>query len=280
MIKLSTKTKLKIATALYKSVHYSRATFGGKDLVHCKRGGVNWELDLTEGIDLAIYLFGRFERSTSLALQRAIRPGMTVLDIGANVGAHALPMASWAGETGRVYAFEPTDWAFRRLQKNRSLNPSVSQSLVPVQCALTDGASEIPKAFHSSWNLMQNENPHPVHGGRLETASQAAFISLDQFIDKNAITKIDVVKMDIDGFEMQALRGGTNTIKKYRPFVLFELCPHVLKEHGTNAEDLIEFFRSIGYSFYLENGKKLNLSNREIVALAPGEGSINLIARV
>jgi 23S rRNA G2069 N7-methylase RlmK/C1962 C5-methylase RlmI len=97
MIKLSTKTKLKIATALYKSAHYSRAMFGGKDLVHCKRGGVNWELDLTEGIDLAIYLFGRFERSTSLALQRAIRPGMTVLDIGANVGAHALPMALWAG---------------------------------------------------------------------------------------------------------------------------------------------------------------------------------------
>jgi hypothetical protein len=81
MIKLSTKTKLKIATALYKSAHYSRAMFGGKDLVHCKRGGVNWELDLTEGIDLAIYLFGRFERSTSLALQRAIRPGMTVLDM-------------------------------------------------------------------------------------------------------------------------------------------------------------------------------------------------------
>jgi len=117
-----------------------------------------WELDLSEGIDLSIYLFGRFERDTSKALKKATRPGMVIFDIGANVGAHALPMARWIGESGQVYAFEPTDWAFSRLKRNLNLNPSLSRTLIPVQCALTDNAAETPKAFHSSWSLKENKS--------------------------------------------------------------------------------------------------------------------------
>jgi FkbM family methyltransferase len=276
---ISTKAKLRIASKLYKGVHFFRSFFSGKDLVIAKRGKVTWELDLSEGIDLSIYLFGRFERSTSKALQELVQPGMIVLDIGANIGAHALPMASRVGTTGWVYAFEPTDWAFNRLKRNQSLNPSISHSLTPVQCALTDDASEMPKAFHSSWNLKENSDTHPVHGGRLEKASDSAFMSLDEFVDKNSLTRIDLIKMDVDGFEMKVLRGAKNSLKKFKPLILFELCPHVLNEHSTSAKDLLGLLHEIGYSFFSENNKRLNLSIDEIINQVPDGGSLNLIAQ-
>jgi FkbM family methyltransferase len=276
---LSTKAKLSIASSLYRGVHLFRTIFSGKDLVVKKRGGLNWELDLTEGIDLSIYLFGRFERSTSKTLEKLVQPGMTVLDIGANVGAHALPMANWVGKSGQVYAFEPTDWAFNRLKRNLSLNPSLSKSLIANQCALTDDSSKMPEAFHSSWNLKENSDTHPVHGGRLEKASKAVFISLDQFVEQNSLKKIDLIKLDVDGFEMNVLRGAINSLKNFRPPILFELCPHVLKEHSTSAEDLLELLQSIGYSFFSEDDQRLRLSHQQIVAEVPREGSLNLIAK-
>ena len=87
------------------------------------RGGVNWRLNLTEGIDFSIYLLGAFEPITVAACARLIKPGDTVLDIGANIGALALPMARMAGPSGKVYCFEPTDYAFKKLTANLGPEP-------------------------------------------------------------------------------------------------------------------------------------------------------------
>jgi hypothetical protein len=66
-----------------------------------RRDGISWDLDLREGIDLYIYLAGRFEWGLSRILTSLVRPGDTVVDVGANVGAHALPLARAAGAEGR-----------------------------------------------------------------------------------------------------------------------------------------------------------------------------------
>ena len=66
---------------------------------------------------------GAFEKRTVAAYSRLVRPGMTVIDIGANIGAHTLPLAKLVGPTGRVIAVEPTIWAVERLRANLDLNP-------------------------------------------------------------------------------------------------------------------------------------------------------------
>ena len=77
-------------------------------------------------IDFAIYLGGMFERNTALALRKLVRPSSLVLDIGANIGAHTLRLANLVGSSGRVFAFEPTDFAYSKLQANLDLNPALA----------------------------------------------------------------------------------------------------------------------------------------------------------
>src|SRR5436190_15128496 len=149
---LSTAMKVRIARILYVIVHGFRRLFGGKDQILVRRRGVLWNLDLREGIDLTIYLAGAFERDTLRALERLVKEGATVLDIGANVGAHTLHLARLVGDKGRVIAFEPTDYAMAKLQANLKANPALQARVETHQVFLgeSDGFSLIP-SLASSW---------------------------------------------------------------------------------------------------------------------------------
>ncbi|HEY6705131.1 MAG TPA: FkbM family methyltransferase [Xanthobacteraceae bacterium] len=133
----------------------ARALAGRSSRVIARRRDVNWELELNEGIDLAIYL-GLYQRIPRRAA-RWITPGALVLDIGANIGAHSLPLARAVGRDGVVVAVEPTDYAFCRLQANAALNPDLQSRLILVQAALTaqtDGPGPKENArFYSRWPL-------------------------------------------------------------------------------------------------------------------------------
>src|SRR5262245_34452280 len=111
---LTTRTKVAIARLAYSAISAVRRRVGLDHSVRVVRDGACWELDLREGIDLAIYL-GLFEAGTSRALRRLVRPGAVVLDVGANIGAHTLRLAKLVGESGRVIAFEPTVYAHTKL---------------------------------------------------------------------------------------------------------------------------------------------------------------------
>ena len=88
-----------------------------RSIVTKRIDGINYELDLREAIDYAMFIEGSREPDTSHALKMLCKRGHLVLDIGANVGSHALPMASYVGDKGRVYAFEPVPWAMNRMKK-------------------------------------------------------------------------------------------------------------------------------------------------------------------
>src|SRR6185503_1773922 len=105
---MRTATKIKLASLVSQGVAGLRSLLGRGDVAAVRREGVLWSLDLKEGIDLALYL-GVFERSTRRALGDLVTDGMTVLDIGANIGAHTLYLTQKVGREGCVIAFEPTD---------------------------------------------------------------------------------------------------------------------------------------------------------------------------
>src|SRR5438067_8697138 len=126
---LRTKDKLRVARMLYRGVAAVRRSLHRPMVVRAMRRGVTYELDLAEGIDLAMYLFGSFEPDTYRTLRRLVRPGQTVIDIGANSGVHSLPMAALVGEGGRVIAFEPTRAAYDRLRRILALNPTLLDRL-------------------------------------------------------------------------------------------------------------------------------------------------------
>jgi hypothetical protein len=135
---LKTKSKIFIATTLSRLVRAARRLVGLGDTLEAVRSALRWRLDLKEGIDFSIYLLGAFEPVTVAACRRLIRRGDVILDIGANIGALCLPMASMTGEAGKVYAFEPTDFAFGKLAANLALNPEIAARVTASQVMLTD----------------------------------------------------------------------------------------------------------------------------------------------
>jgi FkbM family methyltransferase len=184
---MKTAHKIAIAKLLHHLVRAGRTIAGLPDKgVFCRRG-IAYEPDLSEGIDLAIYLGGMFERRTAIALGKLVEPSSLVLDIGANIGAHTLPLAKLVGPEGRVMAFEPTAFAFQKLRRNLDLNPSLASRVEAFQCFLTvsDGAS-VPRAIYSSWPLTVEAGLHPKHLGREMQTELAQARSLDSVLSERA----------------------------------------------------------------------------------------------
>lgn len=250
------------------------------NVVTVVRGGINWRLDLSEGIDFSIYFLGRFEQSTAKALDRLIRSGDTVFDIGANIGAHSLPIARAVGPGGRLFSFEPTAFAFGKLKQNLSLNPDLEARVSAYQLLLTDDpGATIRSEIYSSWPLRVRSDAHPKHKGQLATTAGATPETLDAFSDRQRISRLDVIKIDVDGSEYPVLHGGVETLRKLRPVILMELSPYVHVEQGNSFGALIDLLGSIGYSLEeVGTSRKLPLDTARLAKLIPDGASINAIA--
>lgn len=149
---LTTRSRIKIATALSTIVRAARRAVGStNDQVLLRRDGIAWCLDLKEGIDFGLFL-GVYERSTTMAIRRLVRSGDTVLDVGANIGAHTLELARQVGSTGKVFAFEPTFFAHSKLVQNIALNPRLTGIIKVEQLILaaSDYSTSEP-LIYSSW---------------------------------------------------------------------------------------------------------------------------------
>ena len=279
---MKTIHKIAAARAIYHAIHAGRALLGRTDQEIVVRNGVTYSLDLSQGIDFAIFLANIYERQTRAALRKLVAPGSLVLDIGANIGAHTLHLAQLVGPSGLVMAFEPTDFAFRKLSRNLELNPSLATRVKAYHCFLTasDGVN-VPDAIYSSWPLAVEAGLHAKHLGREMLTEQAQARSLDSILSERADRKVQLVKLDVDGFECDVLRGATAMLRDVRPTFIMELSPYVLEERGTSLDELLSYFVPNGYAFYDERTQKpLPSSARELHRMIPDGSGINAIARV
>ena len=278
---LRTRHKIALAKALrLPIVSLSRALRKGT-VQTVTRGGIVWSLDLDEGIDLAVYIFGRFEPATSRVLERLVSPGDVVLDIGANIGAHTLPLARRVGSEGRVFAFEPTRFAHAKLECNLKLNPQLASRVRVEQMFLTDGsAASVPEAVYSSWPLSRSNNRHEKHGGVAKDTSGATAKKLDDYVVEHAIEQVRLIKLDVDGHECQVLRGAQNILKTHRPVIVMELAPYTLGEAGESLEELLGILTEADYSLYAETSQAvLPMDVDRLGAMVVDGGSMNVIAK-
>jgi FkbM family methyltransferase len=279
---LSTKAKIRLATILSRGIRLVRRIGGAKtDVVEVKRGGHRWQLDLNEGIDFSIYLLGAFERSTVSTYRRLVSPGAFALDIGANIGAHTLHLAQLVGDGGRVYAFEPTAYAFSKLQRNLALNQDIASHVTAEQIMLTDNPdAEVDAEIYSSWPLNGGDQLHAKHLGRPQTITGSRAERLDDYLMKAGIKRLDFVKLDVDGFECHVLGGGLATLQKFRPIILMELTSYVLRERGRSSTELLGLLQQAKYRLYRLDGKTaLPDDPASLQKMVPDGASLNVIAR-
>ncbi|MCM2256347.1 MAG: FkbM family methyltransferase [Vicinamibacteria bacterium] len=279
---LSTKQKIAIARLAQAVVMAARRLAGLGAETHVTRNGARFALDLREGIDFSIWLLGTFEPETVRCYQQLLRPGNVVLDIGANVGAHTLFLARAVGETGRVVAIEPTDYAFSKLSANCALNPELAERIQCVQAMLVaseDGAPETPRLY-SSWPLAEERELHGIHQGRLMTTSGARARTLDSVARELALDRVDCIKLDIDGFECGMIRGAGEVLERWHPTIVMELAPYALREQGESLHALLGLLAGHGYALFdMATGEPLSPDAAVLEARIPQGASWNVLAR-
>ncbi len=275
---LTTKRKIAIARVLQRGAMAARSLAGKGEAARVRRRGLDWQLDLDEGIDFAIWLMGAFESGTVRAYEKLVPPGGVALDIGANIGAHTLPLARAVGPAGKVYAFEPTDFAMEKLERNLALNPELEKRVVRVQAMLVDRAGGKTPPLYASWPLEDVRGVHKLHRGRKKPSGKARATTLDAFLAKHRVGRVDFIKLDIDGFECSMLKGARRTLKRWRPAMVLELSPHQLDEQGGSIEELTGILREAGYTLHEPgSGASLPLDGAALRALIPHGGSRNAV---
>ena len=284
---ITTKAKLRIARLLNRLLVGGRTLLGLSSTVRAKRNGLFWELDLNEGVDLAIYL-GLYQRIPEEILRSELTPGASVIDIGANIGAHTLTLARAVGPSGRVIAVEPTTYAFGKLKRNLDLNGISGDRVIAVQCALNSGSgsSDADRQFYSRWPLnIANGELHAEHMGKYESAGGARFAALDDLLDEQRragklLGPIVFAKLDVDGHELDVLKGAQRLLAEDRPAILMEVAPHVQDEVPGRFEALVEILHRFGYRFETAgHGKLLPDSAAGLRNLIPFGASIDAIVR-
>lgn len=247
----------------------------------CVRDGLCWSLDLDEGIDFKIWLFGQFEPEISQFYNNYLKPGMLVLDLGANIGAHTLPLARAVGPTGHVVAIEATDYACAKLGKNLELNPGLLNVNL-VQAFLVDmlkkPKSSLPKGVESSWPLTTCNSIHPTLRAASKAITRASALTLDEVIKQERLNKIDLVKMDVDGHELEVVKGAQNLLQQEKPPIIMELAPYCYNPRE-KFDELIALLSNIGYKFYtLPKMRNLPSTLSKLKTNIPENGSINVVA--
>ncbi|MDY6906511.1 MAG: FkbM family methyltransferase [Thermodesulfobacteriota bacterium] len=240
-----------------------------KDVFIIKRKGISYSINLSEGIDLALFLFGRFQPYISNSRYYTLPEDAVVFDIGANIGAMTLKFAQDVPK-GHIYAFEAIPSVYTRLVQNISLNPVLSGRITPVNMLVSDSTGEIdiPQTMCASWNVCgQNQNRHPVHGGIRQSVQIEDAVSIDDFCRKNTIQRVDLIKIDTDGTELSVLKGALRTISKNTPVIIFEVSLSVLHEEHLLFDAYDAFFSLLDYRLInLKTGRMITMDNfyREI----------------
>jgi FkbM family methyltransferase len=248
MPSFSVTAKLAAARVVSSAVLASRRLAGRDAVLRVRRSGLLWELDLSEMIDFSIYMLGAWERHVQGAYRRCLAHGDVVLDIGANIGAHSLPIAQLVGPHGRIIAIEPTDLAFRKLRRNIELNPELSARMIPLQMAMLAGADgAVPERIYSSWPLRAPQEAHPVHGGCLQRTSGAVGSCVDSLVSSLSVPQVNFIKIDVDGAEPEVLLGARSTLQRWRPRILLEWSDHFHAHCGTQPDQALGLLGELEY---------------------------------
>lgn len=255
----TTRLRLLGASALYRALRL----LGRSDRRRIERGGVVYDVDLSEGIDLSLFLFGGFQTHVTATRFYTIPRDAVIFDVGANVGSMCLNFARHAPE-GRVYAFEPTLYAYKKLRTNLALNPDLAARIQALHAYVSNQSAEgRPVAAYSSWKVDGTASEtHPVHGGLSAPPEITRVLTLDEFRRDEAIDRVDFLKIDTDGHELDVLEGALATLRECRPTVVFEIGDYLLKERGQTFAQFLDLFDPLGYTLInSKNGARVTLEN-------------------
>ncbi len=215
-----------------------------------ERQGLRWRLNPSDFAQKHLFWLAEYEYHDLHILSRWTHPSAVVFDIGANFGYYSISLASGLNAEGRVYAFEPSHGTFSRLQENISLN-NLQSKITAVQSGLSDSPG-IAFLHQDPSNSGAATISHDAKGERV------AIDTLDNFCDVRQVRKVDVIKIDVEGYELQVINGGKKVLSSHRPVIMIEFNSAALARAGQTVEKLATVLRGLEYELMLAKRDQLS----------------------
>lgn len=208
-----------------------------------------------------IFLHENFEQEERAFVLQFFKPGMVVLDVGAHHGLYTLLASRKVGTGGQVIAFEPSPRELRRLRWNLVLNRCRNVHLEPLAVSRTEGIAELHVCLGQETGCNSLRPPavsEPVRKVRVTTTT------LDSYLRKNGITKVDFMKLDVEGAELEVLQGAIELLTALKPVILCELADLRTEPWGYRSVEIYDFLEARGYQWFsgMTGGKLQSCSKK------------------
>jgi len=199
---------------------------------------------------LSLYVYNNYENTNRMLWEKIVSPGMTVIDIGAHWGIYSISASRLVRKEGKVFSFEPNPEVYERLRKNILLNQDDLYGEVIVQnCAVSDyeGCSEfhVPLMCKSAYGSLHRPNIKEDCD-----IINVSVISLDHYVERNKLGRVDLIKIDVEGAELTVLKGAEKVLRRFYPMIFMEVSDKRTKAFGYKAEKLCSFLEDLGYELY------------------------------
>lgn len=247
----------RIAAKLFGPRKKEKPTLAG--WMEVERRGLHWRLCAESYVDRVIIERGCFEAATTERVEAFVKPGMRIIDVGANFGYFTAIMAHRVGAEGRVWAFEPARAYRERIHDHLRRNDLQDRATV-LDYGLSDKAQELQLSIGESSATL-----HVVDEGGVQDREQVALKRLDDVYQKLGIDAVDFVKVDIDGHEPFFLDGAAGLLKKFLPVMVIEFSQLNLDRSGLTVMHQAKQLEDLGYALISEKTGKAFQSRTEFL---------------
>ncbi|MBI5304106.1 MAG: FkbM family methyltransferase [Chloroflexi bacterium] len=214
-------------------------------------GTIRMWVDLRDGLGQYFFIHQKYESFETELVEKMVQTGMTVVDVGANMGYYTVLFASRIGDTGTVIAIEPDPTNMQLLQRNLRWNHLDNVTCEQAAAMGYEGTttlylSNINNGDHRVYNAKDDDC---FNQGMVRTAIEVRTIIVDEYLKKESKSP-DIVKMDIQGAEMLALSGLRHTLENPNVILLCEFWPYALRQAGTDPIQFLETLSGLGLHLF------------------------------
>jgi len=233
--------------------------------------GLRLQTHLSNDESKQLFIAGCVDPNEFAFLDRILSAGMTFIDVGANNGLYTLFAARRVGAAGTVWAFEPSHREAERLRTNLALNPFPTVRIF--QAALSDVDGQAPMRIAEDEHAGQNTLGDFCYVVQLARQEMVAVRRLDNLSHDEKLPRVDVMKIDAEGAEVNVLSGALRLLRAHRPVLMVEVVDQALRGLGTSEARLLEFLDDQDYRVHVYDA-----ATGEPRPARPGESGANVIA--
>lgn len=218
--------------------------------IRSRADGMKVDIDTRQLIDWVTYFHGMYEPQMSVLFEKLLGLDGVAVDVGANVGAHTLTLSRLAGANGRIVAFEPNPEIRQKLHRNVQLNALGNVSIF--DCALGK-SSEILQLRVPRKDSAEGSNPGLASLMALDTPHDCVEVVVRRFddvADELAIQRLDLIKIDVQGYEQHVLEGMDASLRRFKPAVIFEFEEWAWKKSGSTWGGVYDLLADLHYEVW------------------------------